>query len=28
MARTDRYVGKYEPATNSVNIYGTESDTE
>jgi hypothetical protein len=28
MARLDRYAGKYESATNSVNIYGSESDEE
>jgi len=28
MARMDRYQGRYEPSTNSINIYGTESDTE
>ena len=28
MARLDRYAGKYEPATNNVNIYGSESDEE
>ena len=28
MARLDRYAGKYEPATNSINLYGSESDEE
>ena len=28
MARLDRYAGKYESATNSINIYGSESDEE
>jgi hypothetical protein len=28
MARLDRYAGKYESSTNSINIYGSESDEE
>jgi hypothetical protein len=28
MARMDRYVGKYESATNTINVYGSESDSE
>jgi len=28
MARMERYVGRYEPATNSINLYGSESDSE
>jgi len=28
MARMERYVGRYEPATNTINLYGSESDNE